>query len=364
MNIAICVATPFQAMNAINLACNTFEQSDRKVLLYRNFSDLSNDILLGIKKYSIFDKIYEYDLISKDNKLVYLFNDFVQAVFPEIFVKWIIKDCITLKEEAFNYITFTSGTELEVALTRIFPKAKTIAYDDGLGSYVGDIIHDHKLYWIWKILGRKTSNIWPDCLYVNNVEFCDSTLTKNKKELLSLNKCTNQYKHMICDIFNVSQNTLYSERPIVYLSQPLDEVKRYVNGYEDKIENVLKQFNQYGIYRKHPRDNHITKLNYKIDSSRCIWELICANQITEENILVSVCSTTQIIPKIMYNKEPWIIFTYKLCGIEEGYIFKTRFNPIIQKIKDKYCDKSKILEPKSFKELEKMIYTILSYKKG
>lgn len=364
MNIAICVATPFQAMNAINLACNTFEQSDKKVLLYRNFSDTSNDIFVRIKKYNIFNEIYEYNLIPKDNKLIYLFSDFVQAVFPKRFVQWITKDYINLKKETFNCITFTSGTELEVALTRIFPKAKILAYDDGLGSYTGDIIHDHKLHWIWRILGRRTDKIWPDCLYVNNVEFCDSTLTKNKKKLLSLEECSNQYKNMIFDIFNVCPSVLYNNRPIVYLSQPLDEVKEYIKEYEDELENVLVKFNKYGIYRKHPRDNHNTKLNYEVDNSKCIWELICANQITDDNILVSVCSTTQIMPKILYNKEPWIIFTYKLCGIEGGYIFKTRFNPVIQKIKEEYYAKSKILEPESFKELEEMINTIISYKKG
>lgn len=346
-------------MNAINLAKNIFAKKDRKILLYRNYSNATSEILDGIRKYDIFDVIYVYNLIPKNNKIIYLFNDFIQAVFPKIFVKWITRDHVTIENEEIDCITLTSGTELEVALTRIFPRAKTIAYDDGLGSYVGDIIHDQKLHWIWRVLGRRTDKIWPECLYVNNVQFCKSTLTGNKKALVSFENSTNQYKNMIFDIFNSQSTSLYADRPIVYLSQPLYELKEYKKEFEKEIENILVKFDQYGVFRKHPRDTYNTRLEYAVDSSNCIWELICANHISDKNVLVSVCSTAQIIPKILYNKEPWIIFTYKLCGIENGYVFRTRFAPIIQRIKSEYFDSKKIFEPKTFQELEEILNTIL-----
>lgn len=49
MSIAVCVATPFQALNAINLVCNSLTKNDRKVLFYRDYSAESHSILLGIK---------------------------------------------------------------------------------------------------------------------------------------------------------------------------------------------------------------------------------------------------------------------------------------------------------------------------
>lgn len=359
MSIAICAATPFQALNAINLVCNSLEKTERKVLFYRDFSVESHDILLGIRKYHIFDCIYEYDLESKSNILKYMTNDAIQAVSPSIFVKWVTKSHIDLNQEEFDTITITSGTELEVALTRIYPNARTIAYDDGLGSYVGDIVHDHKLNFIWRLLGRRTDSIWPETLYINNVEFCDSRLSKNKKKLISLGEADAGFKYMIYDIFNVSDNDLYDLRPLIYLSQPLNELGSNMDRFEDSIENVLSEFEKYGIYRKHPRDSRKTELKFKKDDSNCIWELICGDKIDEDSVLISCCSTAQIMPKILYNKEPWIIFTYKLYGIDKSPVYESRFYPVITRLKSCYKQNYKIEEPESVEDLAKVIRKIL-----
>lgn len=359
MSIAVCVATPFQALNAINLVCNSLTKNDRKVLFYRDYSAESHSILLGIKKYHIFDCIYEYDLERKDNIFKYIINDVVQAVNPLMFVKWITKAHVDLHKESFDKITITSGTELEVALARIYPTASIIAYDDGLGSYVGDIVHDHKLNIIWKLLGRRTDSIWPECLYVNNVEFCDSKLSKNKKKLLTLENTKDNYSSMVYDIFGVSNSSVYDSRHLVYLSQPLGELGANMDRYEDLIENALNEFKEFGIYRKHPRDSRKTMLEFIQDDSNCIWELICGDRVDNNSVLIACCSTTQIMPKILYNKEPWIIFTYKIYGIDKTEFYKTRFYPVITRLRSCYTNKYRIVEPASIEELVKDIREIL-----
>lgn len=359
MIIAICAATPFQSLNAVNLAMHSLDSDVRKILFYRNYSSTTDKILQRILQYSLFDEVYEYDLVKKDNKLLYLLNDIVQAINPRLFLKWITKKHIDVKKQKIDMITVTSGTEFEVALTRIFQDAKTIAYDDGLGSYVGDIVHDHKLRWIWRVLGRRTDRIKPISLYVNNVEFCESTLSKQKIGLAPLKTMDEEDKQLLNEIFGMGNIDLYADRHLIYLSQPIKEVGNELEKIEKKLEESLEKFENQGIYRKHPRDTHETSLKFTEDQSGCLWEFICGEKINDNSILLSLCSSAQIMPKILYDNEPWIIFTYKVYGLEKSNVYKNRFKPVVDMIKHKYRNKKKIIEPESVEELARVINDIM-----
>ena len=124
------------------------------------------------------------------------------------------------------------------------------------------------------------------------------------------------------------------------------------------------KFKNNGIYRKHPRDTHETRLKFAEDQSCCLWELICGEIINDDNVLLSICSSAQIMPKILYDKEPWIIFTYKLYGLEKSNVYKNRFKPIIEMIKQKYRNMNKVVEPGSIKELEEVINYIMKLNKA
>ena len=51
MRYAICADTPYQMLNAVNLACNTIGASDSKDLFFGNVSEEMSRIFLKIKKY-------------------------------------------------------------------------------------------------------------------------------------------------------------------------------------------------------------------------------------------------------------------------------------------------------------------------
>ena len=169
---------------------------------YQLIQRITNAILSKIREYNIVINIFEYNLKNKNKIISYLFNDFLQAFFPALFIRSIVKDKWVKSNKNYDYITITSGTELEVALTRVFKNAKTIAYDDGLGSYTGYIVPDHKLNLISRILGRTTKNISPEVLYVNNKEFCECSLSLRKEKLIRSNEANENYQNMISDIFN------------------------------------------------------------------------------------------------------------------------------------------------------------------
>ena len=354
-SIAICAATPFQMLNAINLAYNHLGSNYYKVLFYRNYSETTNLIVNKIRTYDLFDEIIEYNLVDKNKGFIYYLNDLEQATMPRRFIENLSSSGVILSEYDFDYITVTSGTEVEVALTRVFPNARTIAYDDGLGSYVGDIVHDHKLHWIWRMLGRRTDKIWPEVMYVNNASFCDTRLSDNIKQLKSLDKSNTEYREMINDVFTYSADHLYSKHRIVYLTQPLDEIDKSLSEQVKETEKELELFKQDCVIRMHPRAKMNLEEFMETDSTNNLWELVCANDISAEHILIGMCSSAQLMPKILYNKEPWVIFTFNQYQYCDESIVDSRFAPIARKLK--------VIIPSNRRELFEVISAILKNEK-
>ena len=363
-SIAICAATPFQTLNAINLACNHLDESLHTVLFYRNYSKTTDAILQKIREYNLFDEVNEYDLVSKTKGLYYYLNDFQQATMPKKFIEDRVVQYIHVSDYNFDYITITSGTELEVALTRVFPNAKTVAYDDGLGSYVGDIVHDHKLHWMWRALGRRTDQIWPVTMFVNNSSFCESKLSESIQQLKPLTDCDDQYQEMINDIFSYSQDNPYTNKKIIYLTQPLEEVDKSLSLQVRETERKLDAFSDNCVVRMHPRVKQPGNTSILIDSTNNFWELICANDITDEHILVGVCSSAQVMPKILFDKEPWIFFTFNQYRFLDESVIEKRFLPIANNLRSSYTHKEKVILTTNDEELEQSINKALRHNNG
>lgn len=353
MKYAICAATPFQLLNALNLVVNHLKEDDEKDLFFRNFSDEMAEYLEKLRGYNLFDHIYEYDLNVKRD----LLNDFVQARFPSLYLKGLIKPEFVIHECDYNCITVTSGTELECALSRIYCDAKTIAYDDGLGSYIGDMIHDKKMHLLWRICGRNNDHIRPDALYINNIEFCQSTISNNHIALKRFAESSEKYRKMVLDIFGIKISELYRTHRICYLTQPKE---RYFSDSvtSKEIERILLEFSDDCFVRVHPRDTEKNRIEeiFQVDDSKGVWELICQTAITNKHILIGGVSTAQLIPKLLYNMEPWLIFTYKLYSVDKKYSkdYQT-YEALVKRIQMAYKDKYKIFIPESLEELVKNI---------
>ena len=360
MNIAICSATPYQTLNAVNLACNVLEQRDRKELFYRNFSDETDKILMRLKKYDIFDEIHPYVLKEKRHSLGYYFNDFLQAAYPQAFARSVLSNSVDLSRKNYGCLTVTAGTEMEVALFRIFQNARLIAYDDGIGSYVGDIVHDHHLRFIWRLLGRRTDKIWPEVLYVNNASLCRSKLCANICQLPKMERMSDDYMRMIYDVFGFAERcSFYRSTRLVYLTQPYEELGASIRKNANLIENVIQPYRQNCVIRIHPRDMKANFPDNRLDRGETLWELICENEITDSHVLLCLCSSAAVMPKVLFDKEPWIIFAYRLFSGMEERIEREHFNPLISIIKSSYRDKQKVIVPETANELQAALSRIM-----
>lgn len=99
-------------------------------------------------------------------------------------------------------------------------------------------------------------------------------------------------------------------------------------------------------YRKHPRDEWFPE-NIKIDSSKD-WEVLCEN-INEDSVFISLGSTALQSPKYLYNKEPYIVLTYKLHP-EISNEFIQSFESLGKTLKKLYRNIHKVIIPKSIEE--------------
>ena len=79
------------------------------------------------------------------------------------------------------------------------------------------------------------------------------------------------------------------------------------------------------------------------------FELVMAYEDMSEKVLISIFSTACMSPKLDYDQEPYVIFTYKLYGdrvfIDDTYLEQ------VEQLRNSYTDKSKIIVPNDMDEM-------------
>ena len=122
----------------------------------------------------------------------------------------------------------------------------------------------------------------------------------------------------------------------------------------------MQQFSDHVIVRPHPRDRNLTRYKgFVIDESKCLWEMRIANIDIENKVLISDFSTAQITPKMLFDKEPILIFTEYLNQEEKGTINPESIE-MIENIKKNYRDKKRIIVPKTYGAFEDIVRSVVS----
>lgn len=356
----IIAATPFQLLNILNFTIFNISRP-ASIDLFISKSGIMSDLSKRIITTKIFDNVYTYTLKQKSTSFNYYLYDLKQAILPLYFLKEVIDSPIVLKPKDYDFITITSGHDIEMALVRCFPRAKQIAIDDGLGSYIGDIIHDHKLNVIWKIFGRNMKKINPQILYVNNSKVCQSTLCTDIRSLKNLNSCDEKFKTLLKKIFVITECDLYKDTKIIFLTQPMNEIttSEYIeNDVKNIIKLLSKKYSNKFLLRIHPRDKFFYDCEY-IDTNNFLWELLCLKEIDDCHTLISICSSAQISPKIFFDKEPNVIFLYEMFRNKLKKDVYERFNKIHKLLLDAYDNKGRIYTPSNEYDLHEILFKLL-----
>ena len=352
--MALIAETPFQLLNCVNLAMS-HSNDDLDIDLYlgnrfATFSEVLNRLIKICGKYHMFHEIIPYSYNNIDKSCV---------INPRVF----FDQCIVEYEKKPNHIyafLYTSVvTRMTIALMRLNPKCKLFFYDDGLGSYYGEI-NLFNLSASLKVLllltGCFKKILYPSALYLNNASLCDSEIKTSVKSLPPLNFENEKYNRIYSQLFGNIPSS-YSDFRTIFLTQPCDAKdvstqKCYLENTNNILESLpKKKF----ILRLHPRDNNDYDTKYVTDKKGVLWEYICGKIIGDMSILITQFSTAAFSPKFFFDKEPTIIFT---CYLYEKDVFYSDFSLIekqIDKLRGIYRNPSKIYTPKNILEFSKII---------
>lgn len=314
----------------------------KKSNMYKYFKNIFNE--------NIFDNIYVVNSLSTYYKGL----NKVEWLFPKLSL-FLGSDFKIPFEKKYDSIWVSGPFMLQRNIINFFKPQKIMFFEDGTGSYIGrigiDLLNNYgKL--LQKITKRGPMHIYPTESYV----FCPNLYVGDYKKIIKKIDFPNNEIHYFNNIFGGTRCDSYSGKKIIYLSQPISDDLLVT---DEKILDIISLYFKNTIVRPHPQDVDKNFKNLEVDDSKVMWEIICQEYITEDSILIGMCSTAQISAKLIYDKEPYIIFTHCLYNSDRNQ----RFNTLINSVKSIYTNKEKIIVPRTYEELLMNIERLVNKKK-
>lgn len=131
-------------------------------------------------------------------------------------------------------------------------------------------------------------------------------------------------------------------------SREIVEFGKLATLLRDNILEIL--FELSGSYKKHPSEMEIPQ-GVNLLCTNLPWELELES-LSGNATLISYFSTALITPKLLYNKEPNVIFLYKML---EGYDFY-KADEIVERLRDVYSKPQKVYVPHNMNDFKKFLY--------
>lgn len=350
---AFVAATPLQVLHAAEFVGNDIEGAAGSTDLYIVHSfQTAAKLSEGAKKSGLFNNVYDLMPRPPRKGLRSKLATFYDLFFPYRALKG--KSCgdrLALREKGYQYVCASSQTTFTIGLHLVFPNAEVYLYDDGIGSYYGSMVHDYNSG-LFEMMNRIFFDgkliMEPTAMYLAVPELCGSTLSCERRKLPSLPA---EKMPLLEAMFGYQANTLYSDKRIVYLSQPFSESAGIDASVEPKVINVIEKYLPDAIVRVHPRQKAEAFGSLERDSCENLWEMECLKQISDKNILISHCSTAQFMPKLMNGGEPYVIFLYKVFGNQ----LSDALAALVSQFTKLYGKQDHIFIPETLAELEEIL---------
>lgn len=358
MRTAFVCNTPYQLFNLLNLFANNLENTDNNTDLF------IVDRFRGAEK--VYKTVLDLELFNsvfivtpKEHSSGHLKNRLLKINKSDIgFSEFELSSDKFLKVQ-YQQVFIGDAMPFGVNLCRYNKEARVIAYEDGIGYYYGDFLHDtfggikQKLKRVLKI-GRY--GIFVDKFYVNKKTMCESTVAKEIVQLPEWNN-KNPAISIVNQVFKYKDDTLVKTKKYIFLDRPYSESLKY-NNLNPEVLLVKCDIQDNALIRVHPRSSAKYSL-VDVDYGENIWELECINNITDNHVLIGDFSLAQVNPKLIGDKEPFLIFVYKLfydgLTIEEIDNYEKQID-IARKL---YSDKNKIYVPQDMTEFKTIIMNFM-----
>lgn len=353
--IAVFCETPYQTLNALNLVYSEYKE-DCILCIYRDMymSDNKYEITANnigyvkgvyyVKRGEIIDSLGKR-ILRRLSVLFGLHHRYLlQLSVPHFPMRHEFNRIITMKyATAATYLLHASKSQPEV-----------IQVEEGIGEYiVHDTVLNDSIYNINNYVAHK---------YVSAPELYENQYVKSIKKAPYLSENAD-FLDTINHIFGYRRD-ICKYRKYIWFEEPF--AKDYdMPEFDDKEEQCFDVFKQVVsiddlTIKLHPRSVPHREWANEI-YSLAPWECYI-NELTnlEDRVLISVSSTALLTPKLLANKEPYVIFLFKIFKEEMKQIYKEysyydELLKFIENIKGMYKDKNRVIVPNSVEELKTIL---------
>ena len=362
MELFVC-SSNYQLLNAIMIIREYRIDADLIVTRESIWSECKLDILSEEK---IFHHIYKWTFLLEtlaDDKIKKP-SDKIKIQTKKIITylnKKRIWNSLPNKDNQYTRINIAYIDSITLWIYTYFKKtgASLSLYEDGTYSY--SFLEVEQTF-IRKIMGK--------ILYgKTNIEECARIYVKHPEKLrrgshnVKILKIEENYDsdvlaRVLLPLYNSTEESMKSfEKKVIYFDQniELDEVKNIQKKIASETAQIFGRKNV--LIKLHPSSRNI---DYGKDiivfKERLPFELAIIDKNMNNKVLISIFSTACMTPKLDFNQEPYIIFTYKLYG--NSFSINEKYLEQIDQLTESYNDKSKVKVPNSMDEYMQMIKLI------
>lgn len=251
-----------------------------------------------------------------------------------------------------------SGGYIQSCIINASRRSKLCFFEDGTGSYVRqDILSVDD-----EVIKRNdcTEKKQPELILLGNIkplfEWDNIKYFNPLKGRDGVSHFEQLTYYMDCE-----KDKVLEKNRLIYFSQPWKKdnviVSKDFNELEMTVRNIINEHD--GMLRLHPRDTE-EKTKGRIDQGKGQWELRCGWELTDDHILVGAFSTAQFTPKWLYDKEPFVIFTYDMIFKEQSD-YKNRVDEMIREFARSYRNPDKVVSVDSPESLNTILEKIINY---
>lgn len=325
MKILFFADTPLQLYNSYLLATGALNQFSSSVIVYKQFSN-ADSLIHSYENTNVFKDIFSVDQLNV--------HSYKEQFFWQLSVigKKTFLNLSELNGISFDYFALACPTpaslETFLHLKRINKNLKTIFYEDGTGTYNGNVFRQPFYF------EKPPAPTLKSVSYIDAIRRLSSLNSQfpwrynpiaiyvKKPQLLSYPPSIpcRSFKISLPATHKLSAKTSFGnylkikDRSCLFFDIPRSSTEGFGADTIDAVLECCLSKGKTCYLRNHPRSTESSHhSNDCIDFSNGLWELLCQENNFERSLLISIGSTAQLAPFIEADQKPALLFLYKIA---------------------------------------------------
>jgi hypothetical protein len=247
------------------------------------------------------------------------------------------------------------------------PNLKLFLVEEGIGEYSNRLIHT-RFTRACAFLHQKTHLDRVNGAFFSAPDLYPFDTGFSIKKVPPLNDTSRKVIESMFNMKNIKKDNVLSPYNCIVLSEPTtaelkkqEDIDQY-NQTEKMILDTAADVIGSGriVIKVHPVDPNFKNEQIKTYYTKLPMESLLFNIDAEKKIFISPMSTAMLTPKLLFDKEPFLIFTYKLLqGPIRAHVGNdaalNRYIAFVHDVISAYKDPSKCAVPQSLEELREAL---------